>query len=256
MTVRLLLTIVCGVATPFVWGATGDPSAGIPGTAHDFSGIAVAGSQIANTGTCTFCHTPHNASSQELLWNQAANSHATYTWTNLTTTGSTPYATITSTTNTGPSVKCMSCHDGSAASGDMGWFNGVNPPPIALGMRDEWKMGEGGSMDGNHPVSMPFPTGGASAAASTYNGVANGAAAVASDWVLETTAQTAGIRFFNDSVGDGTGISAGIVATETGIECSSCHDPHNGGTVQDIFFLRGEIGGNTADYICAKCHDR
>jgi len=69
---------------------------------------------------------------------------------------------------------------------------------------------------------------------------------------------TLGIRLFTD---DGTGgITAGATASMTGIECSSCHDPHNGaGKVYDAYFLRGKLTGNVATdaatgYICLKCH--
>jgi predicted CXXCH cytochrome family protein len=256
MTAKLLLTLAFAFAAPFVWGAAGDPGTGIPATTHDFSGVSIAGvggRPAADTGTCTFCHTPHKASSQALLWNQAANTPAAYTWTNPATTGSTDYATITSATNTGPSVKCLSCHDGSAGVGDIGWFNAQDPATTlpAPGMTADFTIGPGGDMDGNHPTSMPFPLAGA---ANTYNGTTNGAAAAASDWIADPEAL--GIRLFNDSTGTGTGISAGAVAGTTGIECSSCHDPHNGGSVEDVFFLRGDLGGNAATYICAKCHNR
>lgn len=40
---------------------------------------------------------------------------------------------------------------------------------------------------------------------------------------------------------------------KTGIECSSCHDPHNKASV-DEFFLRGELKGSTSAYICLKGH--
>jgi len=58
-------------------------------------------------------------------------------------------------------------------------------------------------------------------------------------------------RLFND---DGSGnISAGVVAAKTGMECSSCHDPHNKASVEDLF-LRGTLKGTTTAYICLKCH--
>jgi hypothetical protein len=147
----------------------------------------------------------------------------------------------------------MSCHDGSGAKGDIGWFDGTDPDTSGdITVAAPNIIGDGaGSLDLNHPTSMPFPLSGA---VNTYNGSTNGVAAAASDWVADP--ETLGIRLFSDSAGDGTGISAGSAAGTTGIECSSCHDPHNGGSVQDVYFLRGLIGGNSADYICAKCHAR
>lgn len=249
MTARLLPMLAFVLASPWVWAAPGD---GIPGTLHDFSGEAAIGGE--NPGTCTYCHTPHRAQSQALLWNQEAGAQpASYSWVGSTaTTGGTGYATITTATNTGPSVKCLSCHDGSAGVGDIGWFNAQNPAvTLSVGATYVVNQVAPADMTGNHPVSMPFPFG---AVANTYNSQTNGTSAVASDWIADPEAL--GIRLFNDTAGDGTGIGAGSAAVTTGIECSSCHDPHNGAGATGPFFLRGDLGGNAATYICAKCHDR
>jgi hypothetical protein len=98
-------------------------------------------------------------------------------------------------------------------------------------------------------VAHPFPFNGAP---STYNGTTSGPTVVASGWQADPSLN--GIRLFND---DGAGnVSAGAVAGATGIECSSCHDPHNGSQVQDVFFLRGTLTGNDTNYICLKCHSK
>ena len=247
LTVTLLSTLALILASPFVMAAPGDPGTGITGTPHDFSGQAVAG---ATTGTCTFCHTPHNASTTTLLWNQAVNAQATYTWDNTVTTGATPFSTITTATNTGPTLKCLTCHDGTVGVGDIGWFNGTDPATTVT-VAAVNQVGVGGDMSGNHPTSMPFPLNGV---ASSYNGSTTGAAALGSDWVADPTAG-GDIRLFNDSAGDGTTIAGGAVEGSSGIECSSCHDPHNGVAALGTFFLRGTLGQG-ADYICAKCHAR
>ncbi len=104
-------------------------------------------------------------------------------------------------------------------------------------------MGAGGNMGLNHPVAMPYPW---NNAPSTYNGVTTGSGIVLSAWVADPT--TNGIRLYHD---DGSGnIGVGPVAGLTGIECSSCHDPHNGASVEDEPFLRGTGAG-----ICQKCHN-
>jgi predicted CXXCH cytochrome family protein len=243
------MTLAMAFAAPIVQAAPGDPGTGLPSTSHDFSGQAVSGE---TTGTCTFCHTPHQAGSQSLLWNRADSANVDFTWTNLVTTGGTNYATITTATHTGPTVKCLSCHDTSVAIGDIGWFNAQDPADLGLpAVGAAFEVGVGGDLDGNHPVGMPFPFG---AVVNTYNGQTNGASAAASEWQADP--EGLGIRLYNDSAGDGTAISVGSAAATTGVECSSCHDPHNGADVQGSFFLRGLIGGNTADYICVKCHNK
>lgn len=241
--VRFILLSAFALAPPLVWAQIGD---GIQGTDHDFSGTG-----SPPTGLCTFCHTPHKAQSQALLWNHTL-SQNTFSWTDAATTAGTLYPTFQGDTYQGATAKCLSCHDGSVAIGDIGWWNAAGPVNLdstTHGQGDTVNVGFGGDMTGNHPVAMPFPFNNAS---STYNGSTTGAGITLGDWKADP--QTTGIRLFTD---DGAGaITAGATAGQTGIECSSCHDPHNGTGVQDVFFLRGLIGGNTADYICIKCHTK
>ncbi len=229
------------------WAAPGDPGAGLAATKHDFTTLAPGPPPV---GLCTFCHTPHNANIQSLLWNHTLSAN-NFTWAaGSVTIGGTSYSSFNGATYKGPSAKCLSCHDGSVAIGDVGWWNGGVPGAPLSNIKitgANQKATVTGDMTGNHPVAMPFPFGGV---VNTYNTVTNGAASVGSGWQADPTAT--GIRLYVD---DGSGnISAGTNAGTTGIECTSCHDPHNGSDVDDVFFLRGNLGTNTANYICVKCH--
>lgn len=221
------------------WAFT--PGAGIAGTPHDFS------SKGGGVGLCTFCHTPHKALSTLLLWNHTLSTN-TFKWDVPATTAGTLFPTFKGDTYKGPTAKCLSCHDGSVAVGDIAWWN--EGPPGVLdntkhGAGDNMNVGFGGNMAGNHPVAMPYPYLGAK---NTYNGSITGDGATLGEW--QTTPSTP-IRIFND---DGLGnITAGAVASKTGIECSSCHDPHNKAAVDDLF-LRGNLKGSDTAYICLKCH--
>lgn len=222
-------------------GASGAPGDGIAGTAHDFT--------MSGVGLCTFCHTPHKALSTALLWNHTLSIN-TFQWDVTSTTAGTNYPTFTGDTYKGPTAKCLSCHDGSVAVGDIAWFNGGTPLAPLDNMQhvppDPYNIGFGGNMAGNHPVAMPYPYTGA---ASTYNGVTTGVGFVAGEW--QGDPRTLNIRLFSD---DGLGnISATPVVAQAGIECSSCHDPHNKASVAD-YFLRGALTGSSTDYICLKCH--
>jgi hypothetical protein len=255
--IRFSSIVAAALAMAFIGAspAVAAPGDGIAGTAHDFT------TEINNTeaiGLCTFCHTPHRAQSTRLLWNHTLSAE-TYSWSDITsTTGGTPLPTFDSTWQ-GVSKNCLSCHDGTVAIGDVAWFQaapktGVNaildhqhddPADPAL-ITFNSGLGGGGDMSGNHPVAHPFPYQGQ---ASTYNGSTTGASALQSGWVADPTA--GGIRLFNDAGGE---VTAGAVAGSSGIECSSCHDPHNGNGVVDVRFLRGTITGNDQNYICLKCH--
>lgn len=239
------------LASATAWAAEG-AGGGIEGTPHDFSASG------GGVGLCTFCHTPHRAISTQLLWNHKL-SIASYSWDETSTTAGTVYPNFTGDTYKGPTAKCLSCHDGSVAVGDIAWWNEGAPSSPLDNMKHEWpdafnvgaRDGTLGNMSGNHPVAMPIPY---NNAANAYNGSTTGTGAVLSEWVADPT--TVNIRLFND---DGSGdITAGPVAGKTGIECSSCHDPHNKASEDDLF-LRGKLTGNTGGaggYICLKCHNK
>ncbi len=215
------------------------PGDGLQGTAHDFSGIG-----NPESGMCTFCHTPHKAASQRLLWNHKLSTN-TFSWDLVETGSGTPYPTIQGDTYTGPTAKCLSCHDGSVAVGELVWWNGGPPPAPLLNIRvtgPAQVATSTGGLGNNHPVAMPYPF---NNSPSTYNTVSSGVRLDLTAWVPDPT--ILGIRLYND---DGAGnIRRGAVVGQAGIECSSCHDPHNGPTVEDVQFLLGTTTG-----ICDKCH--
>jgi hypothetical protein len=257
------------------WGLAGGE--GLQGTPHDFTfqtnDIHAGPGAI---GVCTFCHTPHKAYQTLLLWNHTLSTNQ-FTWDVPSTTAGTTLPTITSGYK-GPSVKCLSCHDGSVAIGDIGWFqenthNGANAIATtpntnitaALGTGGEFLITDGtgnhGNMKGNHPVAIPFPYGGG---ANTYNAIKSGGGLITGDWRTAPNATcnpgaagTACIRLFAD---DGSGNISALppgtpTASNVGIECSSCHDPHNKQSTDDLF-LRGKMTGasNADGYICEQCH--
>lgn len=218
------------------------PGTGLRGSKHDFSGFGSPAS-----GLCTYCHTPHRAASTRLLWNHRLSPNV-FQWDVPSTTAGTPFPTFRGDTYRGPTAKCLSCHDGSVAIGDVGWWSGERGtfPQGRLSPRDPATIGPGGQLGGNHPVAMPYPF---RQARSTYNGVRTGTGIVLRDWQPDPT--TLGIRLFQD---DGAGnVTAGPALTRTGIECSSCHDPHNRASVDDRFLL-GHLGGVGTEYLCLKCH--
>jgi len=260
------------------------PGAGITGTPHDWS--ATSGQSLLqwvdskgatttyNTGTayidpatgkqgvvkvqfglCTKCHTPHQAKSTNLLWNHTLTT-SNYSWDQPATTAGTEYPTFKGDTYKGPTTKCLSCHDGSLASTDGVWFNRQSvsgskyvAAPGTLNSGHEVAEADG-NMSGSHPVAMPYPLNGAP---NIYNGKTTGSSIAFAEFEQDPTAK--GIRLFND---DGAGnITAGKVVGKTGMECTSCHDVHNGAAVKDQLLLRGKLAGGKSDgYICTNCHNK
>lgn len=255
--------VLIGVVNCYAVPVGHPPTAGggIATTPHDFT---QAGYNPSPTpGLCTFCHTPHKAQSTSLLWNHTYSSNS-YSWTDQTVTAAgTKLPTISNTWN-GPTNKCLSCHDGSVAVGDIKWFD-AKAQTITVSAADltsgkisatEYLIASAtGSMNTNHPVVVPYPGVGTR----NYGTSTTGSGYAPTEWQADPTAL--GIVLFKATDNTSAASVSRITSTPSGadnlgIECASCHDPHNKLT-QDIYFLRGKLTGNTSGasgYICLKCH--
>jgi predicted CXXCH cytochrome family protein len=212
------------------WGLAGT----IDRTKHDFS------NQISypwNTRgyRCQICHTPHGATTVgTLLWNHTL-STATYSWSPITTLGGTTLP-VNFGTWKGPSKFCLSCHDGTVSVGDL-YVNGYG---ASCGGSDcvsgIYQIGP--NLSGNHPVAVPYPF---RNAANTYNGITTGTGAGTS--AASYVAVPAAVRLYNENAGT---VSSGAVEGKSGIECGSCHDPHDNTNTR---FLRDALAT-----ICQQCH--
>ena len=229
-----------------------NPGTGIYGTVHDFSGTGFINPAVAEVGLCTICHTPHKAQTTSLLWNQKLTT-AVFNWGDTQTYGGTP---LPSSAHLGPSTKCLSCHDGTVAVGDVSLFNkqtsgtAAGTIMIKIGQGSMYSIGYKGNMTGNHPIAIPYPL---NSTPSTYNGITTGSAVILNEFVANPHSPATSVKLYND---DGHGvITTGPAAGASGIECTTCHDPHNK-QAQDKYFVRGRIqGSSVADgYICLKCH--
>jgi len=238
------------------------PGTGIFGTAHDFvSGTTgsfydpAAGGPPPTTagGLCTYCHTPHKASSTLLLWNHKYSS-STFQWDVASTTAGTALPSFSGSSYGGPSAKCLSCHDGTVAIGDVNWFGEAKQVLDTTKMDDTIFLITNsvtagvGDLKGNHPVAIPYPLNGAP---NVYNNIVTGANLATNDFDADPTANN--MRLYSD-VGGGI-ITGKVTPGKTGIECSTCHDPHNKAATEDLF-LRGKLVGATkaSGYICLQCH--
>jgi len=216
------------------------PGSGLAGTPHDFSGISAGG---VVTGLCTFCHTPHKAI-EGLVYQNHTLATVTFHWCGKTETQyGTPFPVIPFTYQ-GPSKICLGCHSGTLAVGNINMFNGRSWTGSST--LDSRLGGGAATPDGcihhphsDHPTAFPYPYQGV---VSSYNGVTNNASVI-SDLNPDPTAS--GIRLFREEAGN---IVAGPAIGRAGIECSSCHDPHNGPTVGGSGFIRGQGS------LCQKCH--
>lgn len=264
--VTALLVLSSSAFAANVWVNNGK----IANSPHNLS--ATATGVLANGEICVFCHTPHAANSAfdgAPLWNKAASSASTYKLYGAASAG-VAGQTIAGTavgdvngTLSSPSLACLSCHDGVSAINSI-----VNAP--GSGMGDLTTGGAGGAitmttfsatstfggnigggtsevdMSNDHPVSVPYmgTAGGTDDAVAGSPASLRPATAVLTDWV-GANGTSAGLGTINDILRNGN------------VECSSCHDPHNGyASLQDgpeVNFLRRT---NAGSQLCLGCHDK
>ena len=219
---------------PVVLSAGSTPASGLAGSVHDFNHEKWRPYDgVTAIGACAICHTPHRASRTRLLWNHTLPPGDTFVFSpeEPATNGGTPLPTI-SPSYRGPTSMCLSCHDGSVAIGDINWYDSKAwAGSSAIIKKTQGRIGY------HHPVAVPYPFQGMR---NSYNRVTTGLNVDISKFVPDPKA--GGARLFRDLGGD---IVAGTAIGASGIECSSCHDPHNGPAVKEDKLLRAR---------CEACH--
>ncbi|HET9551883.1 MAG TPA: hypothetical protein VFP50_02855 [Anaeromyxobacteraceae bacterium] len=237
--------LVVAVAVPAI------ANAAITNTRHDLASTSTALVKSTSTDqTCIFCHAPHRANQQQLIWNHAPATTAAGWAGAQTTVAGTPLPV-----NLGPkSQVCLSCHDGSVSLGSLSsgnqTFAATADNSAAGNLTSATYLVSatmGNATSGNHPVSVPY-------ASQTYNGITS-TAAVAGYQAIAANSITAGSCTSPSGIctadaANGKTIQLFGSATAAGIECGSCHDVHNT-LATNAFFLRAPTA---ASAICKACH--
>ena len=268
-----MLLVTSSLVAEYIPAGAWTASGHIENTPHDLSAVTgMEASGNVNGEICVFCHTPHASNTSFTgapLWNKngpagvAGLTYALYGATNVDGTKKydTKGVTIGNTqvgnddgTLASPSLACLSCHDGVSAIDSV-----LNAPgsgmntiagTITMGELNTTSVGQlfggniGGGANGNevdmsndHPVSV------------VYKGdVANPPAS------LKTTGTVLTGWVGAASISD--------LLRNTRVECSSCHDPHNGyaspaqqgtGVAPQVNYLRMS---NANSALCLGCHDK
>ena len=249
---------------------------GIRNSDHDLSNSSTAtlkNQNAANNQICIYCHTPHKAQSTQFLWNHSPTANVAWNWGNdldgnalTTTTTGTPLPT---TLRSG-SKRCLGCHDGSVALGDVsnaadGAAGIVSGFASIVGLTDAagkltdatHTIGVSGAMGGNHPVSIPY------AGQSGYNGIVSKAVAdnAIGGYFTVTTAgcvSTTGVCTTAPATDGRNGAAINLIpnvaggTTNLGVECSTCHEPHN----KFGFMAFGRVDVTNASGLCRSCHNK
>ncbi len=216
MTFMLYLTAVFGMLYMVVSGTA--VAGTITGSAHDLSGRAYTGGQI-----CVSCHTPHGSNttvSEAPLWNHG-----------LTAKSFTVYSSLTLNATVGQpdgvSKLCLSCHDGTIGIDNFGKFPGDTDKLTGS------KAVGADELNNDHPISFVYDT----------------ALATADKGLFDPATKTA-------TIGSGaktkTGTINAVMLSGGKVQCSSCHDVHNGFTATTRLLKITDAGSA----ICLTCHDK
>ncbi len=243
----LKLAVVAVLAVPLAASAAGT----IAASRHNLGNTNSFAAQFrASTISeiCVFCHTPHNAVTTQLLWNRNSNTTAGWAAGNVTSQGT----TLPASGALGAATKnCLSCHDGTQSLGNVRNY-GASPAVFAMTGSDvnasgflnnnTYRVGIGGDLNQNHPVSIPYVN-------ATYNLITS-QITTASEIALYRAATTVGCSGSSVcTTGGPYNIRLyGVTTATAGIECGSCHEPHD---TTYTMFLRGN---NASSNLCQSCH--
>jgi hypothetical protein len=269
-------TIVVVAALLAVPAAAGAQTVGIRNSAHDLSNSSAA--TLKNTDAdhnqiCIYCHTPHKAQSTALLWNHTQTAQASFNWGNDldgAAMSKSSAGTNLPTTLRSASKRCLGCHDGTVAIGDMsnigGGFAGVmdgfenitgHTDGSGKLINAGYLIGGGGNLGGNHPISIPY------AGQTGYNGIDSaeiadnslgGYFSVATGNCTSATGVCTSAPATDGANGAAINLIPNVTGgtTNVGVECSSCHEPHN--KYGFAAFTRVDI--ENASGLCRSCHNK
>ena len=218
-------------------------SASVTTTKHNLSSTGTA-KATDYTQVCKFCHHPHGA--------QVGNAQIIPLWGHMTSTAAQSFPVYSSDTikgtvsglindkTSGPTLACLSCHDGTvavnarftyvdAAPGvtNRGTYGNIDAAQVSgatfnittdqQGRRLGTLVNAKNDLTSLHPVNVE------------YNTVKN------PELVPAATAVAAGVRLFNGG---------------TTVHCASCHEPHGSA---NSMFLRVTSTGSA---LCLACHNK
>jgi hypothetical protein len=219
--------------------------AGVVGSPHDFSGESWNVSPSDPSTVCGPCHQPHHADSTKIpLWGHATTTGPWIMYNTNNVTVSSMKA-VPAATPTGPSLACLSCHDGTVAVNTFGGTTHGSPVTITNSALI------GTDLTHSHPISF------------TYDANLVGTAPNQDKWLYNPDATQVLTPDSGTFVpGNDMSISGFLLARNHRLECSSCHDVHNQeGTPFNITSnpklvkIVGTQGGK-GSLLCRSCHNK
>lgn len=240
---KQVLIQLIGIACLILTAKIASPLSVVDGP-HNFSPDYATTFIGSSKEICIYCHTPHggvlqdHAGNKPPLWNRTLNdSTDTYFTMYSSPTFNATYATGRPT---GPSLLCLSCHDGVSTlggvlnySGDPITFNYKNLSSFPY-YADSKIMDLGQDLSNDHPISFEYDTNLVNADKATNGDVVG----LKLPSVVKT--ENPSLKFYGSS--------------KNRLECTTCHDAHDWGsdaTPSKQPFLRMN---NENSAMCLACH--
>ena len=239
-------TMILAIVIVFAFGMfiVGGSDAKVTGSFHDFSAGSLAwiyngaaGGDILGTGStqvCVFCHHPHRTVlasiwTNEVLWNLSAASIPSYATYNSTTSETINGVALDVSATSGlRSYLCLSCHDGTIATGALIALPRDKGTNVTNALTMQWGN-LGTTLEDDHPVNITVDD-------------TNDAGLLAPADIILADLPLYGASFDT-------------------IQCSTCHDVHDNGTAgaggstasTGVQFMRLNVWA-TDSAICVVCH--
>ena len=252
-TIKLLTLTVAAVSL-----AAFTARAGIVGSPHDFSGYTQWNTDPSDPATvCGVCHVPHHADSSVVpLWGHQVTSSAFKMYNQANVPVSSMQAAVAASPN-GPSLACLSCHDGTVAINTYGgfpqygaspWANQYNNSP---GQYITNTANLGTDLTHSHPISFQ------------YTAALVGTGPNQDQWLYNPDTK---IVLTPDSQagfvpGNSMTVNGFLLNGNHTVECTSCHDVHNqngtpyGPNNRKLVKIVGTQAG-VGSLLCRSCHNK
>jgi hypothetical protein len=220
--------------------------AGILGSPHDFSQQSWSFTAADPNSVCSPCHQAHHADSRVIpLWGHTTSSGPWIMY-NTNTVPVSHMRAVPSPTPTGPSLACLSCHDGTVAVNSYGGgIQGSSAFYITNSARIEPDLTH------THPISF------------TYDANLVGTGPNQDQWLYNPdTTQVLTPDTGTFVPGNDMTINGFLLGGQHRLECTSCHAVHNqvGSPYNlinnpDLVVINGTRGG-VGSLLCRSCHNK
>lgn len=236
-------TKVLLAAVFLIGSAVSAQAATIVGSKHDLSKTNAGANSFKSTTqdqTCVFCHTPHSAAKNKLLWNRADGGNANTAFSIYTSYNNSAFRGAAALSgkykvipDNSSSLLCLSCHgltsisaimtntNNAIVSGDAGPFGaGRNSNGVAWAAAGG--AGLGTNLSNTHPIAINYSE----------------AQGLDSTGLKAKLSVDSKVRFFS-----ATGVADSL-------ECASCHTVHDPTNVPFLAI------NNAGSALCTACHNK